>query len=79
MWIGLAEKLLADAERHIAETERNIALTRNNIAQLEKALLGKSETADSARETLRSMEMSLQRRIAERRRLLGTHHSNASK
>jgi len=65
----LLEHRLALVERQIVDAERHITLRRDNLTRLEIDGLAASETAEIARDRLRSMEASLLQYTAERRQL----------
>jgi hypothetical protein len=59
-------ELLAEADRHLAETEQHTSHQREIIADLEHMGRGGSETAQTARELLNSMERARRARMAYR-------------
>jgi len=63
------ERQLALTERRISELEHHIARQRGVIASLESAGRGGSETAEIARDLLRTMEFNVRRELGDRRRL----------
>ena len=63
------ERWLADTEQRIAENERHISAQLEIIAGLENAGRGNSETAETAREILQSMQRALRARLRARRLL----------
>ena len=63
------ERQLALTERRIGELEHHIACQRSVIASLESAGRGSSETAEIARDVLRTMEFNVRRELADRTRL----------
>jgi hypothetical protein len=66
---SLIERLLADTEQRIADNERHISTQCDVIAALERAGLGNSETAETAREILQSMQRVLSARLRARKLL----------
>jgi hypothetical protein len=65
----LLERQLALVERQIARGEQHATIRRDVLTYLEAAGLGSSETAEFARDLLRTTENNLRARIAERKRL----------
>jgi len=63
------ETYLAMAERHVVETECHLLHQRQVVAQLEQHGLGHSQTANVAKEILKSFEIVQKANIAHRHRL----------
>ena len=63
------ERQLALTERRIGELKQQVARQRSVIASLESAGRGSSETAEIARDVLRTMELNVRRELADRTRL----------
>ena len=63
------ERQLALTERRIGELKQQVARQRSVIASLESAGRGGSETAEIARDVLRTMELNVRRELADRTRL----------
>ena len=66
---GMLEQRLALVERQIVDAERYVTLRRDNLIRLELDGLGRSPTAEIARDRLRQMEDKLRRHSAERKQL----------
>jgi GAF domain-containing protein len=62
-------EVLAQNERHVASTAESIERQQRSIAQLEAAGRGKSETAETLRRLLTTMQKAHEFYIRDRRRI----------